>query len=67
MKRRILCVAALVAGLAPFAALAVAPPAQAAEVIEVCLTVHEKFVGFTINGIPVGVRVPEIDRRCIGI
>ena len=67
MKRRLLYVAAFVAALVPVGAVIAAPPASSAEILQVCITVTPKFVGLNINGIPVGITVPMIDRTCAGI
>ena len=67
MKRKILSIVAVAAAVVPVAAVATAPPASSAEIIEVCITITEKFVGFSINGTPVGIRVPTLERTCTGV
>ena len=66
MKRLFAVVAAAVA-IGPLVALAPAQPAHSEEIIRVCITITEKFVGFNINGTPVGVRIPTIERTCAGV
>ena len=67
MKRKILSMVAVVAAVVPVAAVVAAPPAQSAEVVGVCITIIEKSVGFKINGVPIVVRIPAVDRTCAGI
>lgn len=67
MKRRLICFAAAVAALVPIVGLAQATPAQSYEVVSVCITITEKFVGFEVNGIPFGAPIGPYPRTCIGI
>lgn len=57
------------AGVALGSAAAVIPvqQAQAAELVQVCVTITEKFIGITINGFPIGAPIEGTPRTCIGI
>ena len=64
--RKVIAVAA--AGAVALVGLAVAaPPAHAADVIEVCLTVTPKSVSVTVNGEVIGSPVVEQPRTCVGV
>ena len=65
--KRLLALAAAAIAIGPLVALVPATPVQSAEIIQVCVTITEKFVGFNINGTPVGIRIPAIERTCTGI
>jgi hypothetical protein len=67
MKRRLLLVAAFVVALVPFAAVFSAPPANSYEVLSVCVTVTEKFIGIEINSEPIGIEIGPYPRTCIGV
>jgi hypothetical protein len=67
MKQRLLCLAVLVAALVPVVGVAAATPANAYEVVSVCVTVTPKFIGAEVNGHPIGAGTAGQPRTCVGV
>jgi len=67
MKRRILGMCAATAALGSVAAVIPTSQAQAAELVQVCVTITDKFVGITVNGFPIGAPIEGTPRTCIGV
>jgi hypothetical protein len=67
MKRRYLGIAAAAAALGSVVALAPATPAQSDELVHICITIEQKSVGIKLNGTPIGIKIPAVERTCGGI
>ena len=67
MKRRMLGIAAGAVALGSVMALAPVTPAHSEELVRVCITIEEKSIGFKLNGTPIVIRVPRVDRTCGGV